>query len=127
MWETVHEDKSNILLHFIRSYLCSNCFGTLKVLFAKDVLESLSSLNSCIESCFVPFWGREGHNLSLYFLFIYFWLHWVFIAACRISLVAVSRGYSFLWCAGFSLWCPLLLRSTGSGHVGFSRCGMRAQ
>ena len=31
-----------------------------------------------------------------FILFIYFWLHWVFIAACRLSLVAVSRGYSLL-------------------------------
>ena len=30
------------------------------------------------------------------------------------SLVAASGGYSLLWCAGFSLWWPLLLQSTGS-------------
>ena len=41
------------------------------------------------------------------FLFIYLWLPWVFIALCRLSLVAVSRGYS-------SLWWLRLLRSTGS-------------
>ena len=37
-------------------------------------------------------------DLSLFFiyfyLFVYFWLGWVFIAECRLSLVAVSRGYS---------------------------------
>ena len=43
------------------------------------------------------------------------------------SLVAVSRGYSLLWCAGFSLRWLLLLWSTGSRRVGFSSCGMRAQ
>ena len=37
-------------------------------------------------------------------LFIYFWLHWVFAAACGLSLVAVCGGYSSLRCAGFSLW-----------------------
>ena len=26
-------------------------------------------------------------------LFVYFWLHWVFIASCRLSLVTASRGY----------------------------------
>ena len=26
----------------------------------------------------------------------YFWLHWVFVAAHRLSLVAASRGYSSL-------------------------------
>ena len=48
------------------------------------------------------------------FLFIYFWLRWVFVAACRLSLVAASRGYSSLWCMGFSLRSLLLLPSTGS-------------
>ena len=42
-------------------------------------------------------------------LFIYFWLHWVFIAACRLSvvaksgvysLVAVGRGYSLIAVCG---------------------------
>ena len=26
--------------------------------------------------------------------FIYFWLHWVFVAACGLSLVVASGGYS---------------------------------
>ena len=62
----------------------------------------------------------------LFYLFI-FWLHWVFIAACRSSLVAASGGYSSLWCTGFSLQWLLLLQSTGSRRVGFSSCGMLAQ
>ena len=28
--------------------------------------------------------------------FIYFWLHWVFVAARRLSLAAVSRGLLFI-------------------------------
>ena len=64
-------------------------------------------------------------KIKFIYLFIYFWLCWVFVAARRLSLVAVSRGYSSLWCTGFSLrW--LLLRSTGSRHVGFSSCSTRA-
>ena len=59
--------------------------------------------------------------------FIYFRLHRVFVAMCRLSLVAVSRGYTLLRCMGFSLWWLLLLRSTGSRHAGFSSCGTRAQ
>ena len=43
------------------------------------------------------------------YLFIYFWLRWVFVAACGLSLVEVSRGYSSL-------------QSTGSRHTGFSSC-----
>ena len=50
-----------------------------------------------------------------YFLnFIYFWLHWVFVAA--------RRGYSSLRSTGFSLRWLLLLKSTDSRHVGFSSC-----
>ena len=60
-------------------------------------------------------------------LFIYFWLRWVFVATCGLSLVAVSGGYSLLLCVGFSLWWLLLLWSTGSRHAGFSSCGMQAK
>ena len=63
--------------------------------------------------------------LSIY-LFIYLWLRWVFVAARGLSLVAGSRGYSSLQCAGFSLWWLLLLQSTGSRHTGFSSCGSQA-
>ena len=62
-----------------------------------------------------------------FFKFIYFnfnfWLCWVFVAARGLSLVAASGGYSSLWCTGFLLQWLLLLRSTGSRHVGFSSCG----
>ena len=58
--------------------------------------------------------------------FIHSWLRWVFVAARRLSLVAASGGYSSLRWARFSLqW--LLLWSTGSRRVGFSRCGTWAQ
>ena len=43
-----------------------------------------------------------------------------------LSLVAASRGYSLLWCTGFSLRWLLLLWSTGSRHMGFSSCGFQA-
>ena len=59
-------------------------------------------------------------------LFIYFWLHWVFIAACGLSLVATSGGYSLLWCVGFSLQWLLSLWSMGSRHAGFSSYGSQA-
>ena len=60
------------------------------------------------------------------FIYFYFWLPCVFIAVHRHSLAAASRGYSLLQCADFSLRWLLLLRSTGSRHVGFSSCGLRA-
>ena len=43
---------------------------------------------------------------------------------CELSLVAASRGYSLLWCVGFSLGCGLLtgvasfVASTGSRVCG---------
>ena len=57
----------------------------------------------------------------------YFWLCWVLVAACGLSLVAASRGYSSLQCVGFSLRWLLLLRSMGSRHAGFNSCGTWAQ
>ena len=43
------------------------------------------------------------HHLSILlsfflniYLFIYLWLRWVFVAACGLSLVATSEGYSFV-------------------------------
>ena len=53
-------------------------------------------------------------------------LHWVFVAVRGLSLVATSRGYSSLWCAGFSLRWLLLLQSMGSRCKAFSSCGSRA-
>ena len=38
-----------------------------------------------------------------FLIFFNFWLHWVFVAACRLSLVAGSGGYSSLRHVGFSL------------------------
>ena len=52
--------------------------------------------------------------LNLFYLF-YFWLHWVFVAARGLPLVAVSGGYSLLQCAGFSLWWLLLLGAWALG------------
>ena len=51
--------------------------------------------------------------IHLFILFIYFWLRWVSVAVRGLSLVSVSRGYSSLPCAGFSLRWLLLLQSTG--------------
>ena len=32
--------------------------------------------------------------LKFYLFIYYFWLHWVFIAVCGLSLVVVSKRYS---------------------------------
>ena len=66
--------------------------------------------------------------------FIFFFLIYLFLAVLSLrccvrglSLVEASGDYSSLWCTGFSLRWPLLLRSTGSRHPGFSSCSTRAQ
>ena len=64
--------------------------------------------------------------INLFILFIYFWLHWVFVAARGLSLVAASGGCSSLRCAGFLLRWLLLLRITGSRRAGFGSCASRA-
>ena len=71
-----------------------------------------SSFLSCQRSLWLYFF------IYIYLFYIYFWLCWVFVAVRGLSLVAVSRGYSSLQCAGFSLWWLLLLRSTGSRCTG---------
>ena len=58
----------------------------------------------------------------LFFLSNYFWLCWVFVAACRLSLVVASGGYSSLRCAGFWLRWLLQLQSTGIRCMSFSSC-----
>ena len=81
----------------------------------------------------------DGLSCSVIYFFnkfilsIYFWLRWVFVAVRRLSLVAVSGGYSSLWCMGFSLRWLLLLWSTGSRAQasvvvarGLSSCGSQA-
>ena len=40
---------------------------------------------------------------NFYLSIYYFWLCWMYVAACRPSLVAVSRDYSSLQCTAFSL------------------------
>ena len=73
-----------------------------------------------------------GLRFFFFFFFNYLFIY-LFIFGCvgslllrGLSLVAASRGYSSLWCAGFSLQWLLLLRSLGSRRVGFSSCVSRA-
>lgn len=44
-----------------------------------------------------------------FFVFIYFWLRWVFVAACGLSLVAVSEGYSPVAVCGLLIVMALLV------------------
>ena len=49
-----------------------------------------------------------------FYLFIYFWLCWVFVAVSLLSPVVVSGGSSSRWFSGISLLWLLLLQGTGS-------------
>ena len=44
--------------------------------------------------------------------FICLWLCWVLVPVLGLSLVAMSRGHSSLWCTSFSLWWLLVQWST---------------
>ena len=85
-------------------------------------------------------WGEKKKSMTIlnflffknkFILFIYFRLHWVLIAACRLSLVAASRGYSSLCarashCSGFS--CGAWALGTRASVVvvcRLSSCGSR--
>ena len=84
----------------------------------------------CMYSRKLPEWEPQRISFSLFFFDVYtllcFWLCWVFVAACGLSLVAAGRAFSPLQHTGFSLWWPLLLWSTGSRSVGFSSCSLLA-
>ena len=76
---------------------------------------------------YMPRSGITGFMFCLFvFYFIYLWLCCIFIAACRLSPVAASGGYSSLWCAGFSFRWFLLLRNTAPRPMGFSSCGTQS-
>ena len=66
------------------------------------------------KSSIVGFTNDSNIFLKKSFFFLYFWLHWVFVVALGLSLVALSRCYSSLSCAGLSLQWLLLWWSTSS-------------
>ena len=71
-------------------------------------------------------YSKDIDFILFYFIYL-FRLCCVFIAACGLSLVVASGGYSFLRCAGFLLQWLLLLQSMGSRHTGFSSCSIQPQ
>ena len=77
----------------------------------------MNKLRESIESCDgLPLGGDISRYLTRTpkFFKICFWLHCVFTAVHRLSLVAVSGATLYLWCVVFSL----LLQSTGSRACG---------
>ena len=109
-------------------YVCMYCGHTHKeIIFKRFLKQKVAGY-----SIRTTWWqgdrlGGCALYLFIYLFIYYFWLRWVFVAAHGLSLVVASGGYSSLWCVAFSLRWLLLLRSTGSRRMGFSRCGTRAQ
>ena len=81
----------------------SDCFVTF--------MSSFSLLIFCLD-------GLDFFLRVSMWLFIYFWLLWVFIAACRLSLVVVR---------GLLIEVASCCRAQTLGHMGFSSCGIQAQ
>ena len=54
-------------------------------------------------------------SILSYYLFIYFWLHWVFVAACGLSLVVVSGvgGLPFVAVSGILIAVASLVAEHG--------------
>ena len=59
----------------------------------KGYLLQYSGLENSMD-CIVHGVAKRHHLLKRFF--IYLWLHWVFVAMHRLSLVAVNRGYSLV-------------------------------
>ena len=88
------------LLSYSRSHCQIHCLKAFHVCFLLKVFFFLLCLK-------LPYY------IFLLLLIYLFWLRWVFIAACGLSLVVASGGYSLLQCSDFSLRWFLLLQSTG--------------
>ena len=63
-------------------------------------------------SCFTSSPVLHIVSLSLS-LFFFFWLHWVFIAECKFSLVAVCEGCSLVAVCGLLLLMASLVAEDG--------------
>ena len=90
-------------------------------------MQSDSAINFIVSGMKYHITWFKSHFFFKKFLFIYFWLRWIFVAARGLSLLVARGGYSSMRCTGFSWQWLLLLQSTGSRCTGSSSCGTRAQ
>ena len=94
-----------------------------------SVLSLMSFVKSLSLTCSLRSLGHRVHGFVGFFFLIkhfliHFWVHWVFVAVCRLSLVVVSMGFS-LWC--FS-WCgarPLGAQASIIAVHRLSSCGVQ--
>ena len=85
---------------------------------------------TCLYSFVMVSFEEKFLFFILFMILITFWLHWVFSAVRRLSLVVVSGHCSSVWSTGLSQGL-LLLQSDGSGCASLepvlSSCIMWAQ
>ena len=65
--------------------------------------------------------------LVFIYLFIYFWLPWVFVAARGLSPVVASGATPRCGARGSHWGGPCCCRARAPGRMGFSSCGTQAQ
>ena len=90
--------KNWLLFNYYFDYLAFLIIQTSKCLIWLVPSFSNSSLG-CLLTCSENDVTRKKITsqagwVSFFLFIIYFWLHWVFVAVCVLSLVEVSRGYS---------------------------------
>ena len=97
------ESFFHMTIHHIFEDICHTWLGNLfflqelKSYFPSEMkTEELTDHTSLMENVifFLTSGSKWVYFLFIYFLKIYFWLRWVFVAACGLSLVAASGGYS---------------------------------
>ena len=70
--------------------------------------------------------GRKSQSVFIFickFVFVYFWLRWVFLAALRLSLFAVSRDCSAVACIG-SGTLQLSVVMADEVYLSYGTCGL---
>ena len=71
------------------------------------------------------FFNSTCTHCCFYFLFMYFWLSWVFVATQWLSLAVESKSYSSWWRMGFSLeFSSCAAQAPGAWASGVAGCGL---
>ena len=127
----IHYPGTRLTIHWISNFNHSHWKQSSLNIVLFNFIYRKNSITEFVKYIYHQFHNQLFLSSQIIFflinLFIYlFWLHWVFIAVHGLSPVAASRGYSSLWCTGFSLLWLLWLQSMGSRCTGFSSCGTQA-
>ena len=88
-------------------------------LFNEPTFSLLISSLVCFHSYpyFFLFSTNSGLIIYLFIFKVYFWLFWVFVAACRHSLVAAGRSHSLMEVCGCLRLTASLVLQQGSRHT----------